>query len=109
MPTKPITKNLVSPARQLAQEASDLEQQKLGAEYRGVPQFVPGDVRTAGPAPTLYNANTGEWDEVTPLEARLQDIPIGLPSMDVLNKMFMPGERRIHSPVETGDFGDTLT
>jgi hypothetical protein len=109
MATKKVTKKLVSPARQLSQGISDLGQQKLGAEYRGIPEFVPGDARTAGPAPTLYNANTGEWYEVTPFEARMHNIPLGPPSMDVLNKMFMPGQPRTHSPVETGDFGDKVT
>lgn len=109
MPNDKISKNLVSPAIQLAQRISDLGQQKSGAEYRGIPEFVPGDARTVGPAPTIYNANTGEWEEVTPLEARLHGIPIGPPSMDMLNRMFRPGQPRTHSPVETGDFRDTIT
>ena len=102
MPTKKVTEKLVSPARQLAQQASDLEQQRGGAAYRGVPEFVPGDVQTAGPAPTLYNVNTGEWDEVTPLEARLHNIEIGGPAgpnpAEVWGRMWQPGATELGAP-----------
>ena len=93
-----LSRNLVSPARQLSQRRSEGEQQRGGARYRGIPEFTARDLQARGPAPTLYNANTGEWYEVTPMEARLHNIELGPGNPS--ERIFRAGERRTHSPTE---------
>jgi hypothetical protein len=77
---------LVSPARQLAQQVV----------VRGLPEAagvedVVNAVKYAGPRPTIYNVNTGEWDEVTPAQARLMGAPLGPPTPEIINRMWRNG------------------
>lgn len=74
---------LVSPATRLAKqvvvrglpESAELEDAVNAAKY-------------AGPRPTIYNVNSGEWDEVMPSQARLMGAPLGPPRPDIINKMW---------------------
>jgi hypothetical protein len=78
----------LSPARKLAQRLKDLEEQRLAGGVPEIPQH-------AGPMPTIYNVNTGEWDEVEPMTGRLLGVPIGQPvDADILSRMWggRPGE-----------------
>ena len=90
MPKK-ISKNLVNRAKQLSQRTIEATRQREAREYYGEPEFAPEDVKNAGPLPTLYNVNTGEWEETTPSQAELLGAPIGPPNVDVLNKMWRSG------------------
>jgi hypothetical protein len=84
-----LSKNLVSPAKQLVQQAHDRGVQREMRERYGEPETVPGDVQAfAGPRPTIYNAGTGEWEEVMPEEGRMRGIPIGPPNPEVLKRMW---------------------
>lgn len=90
----PKTLKLVSPAIQLKQKVRDLDEQQAVAAQMG-PEAVAGGVEDAanaakygGSRPTIYNVNTGQWDEVMPSQARLLGVPIGPPNPAVLNKMW---------------------
>jgi hypothetical protein len=73
----------LSPERKLAKKLNDLEAQHYA---RGGWEDLP---QQAGPMPTIYNAGTGEWDEVTPDYGRLKNVPLGAPRADpaILNRM----------------------
>lgn len=81
-----LSKNLVSPARQLEQRLMDLDAQHYATKgWEVLPEH-------AGPMPTLYNVNTGEWDEVTPTQGKLLGVPIGKPvDSRVLSRMWRGG------------------
>jgi hypothetical protein len=80
----------LSPARRLVQKLKDVERQR---EAGGVPEIP----KHAGPLPTLYNANAGEWEETTPMQAELLGVPIGSP-MDpaILSRMWSGS--RVYGP-----------
>jgi hypothetical protein len=88
----PVTKNLVSPAKQLRQKANDLAAQREARQYYGVPESAEAaDLikasQIAGPRPTIYNATTGEWGEVDPYQARTFGVPIGPPIGDPIEML----------------------
>lgn len=91
MPEK-INRNLVSPARELSQRLNESWMQQDATKYR-VPQEIgrqdaANALRYAGPKPTIYNVNTGEWEETNPTQARLLNVPIGPPSQSILDRMW---------------------
>ena len=97
MADKNINRNLVSPARQLSQEARDMSQQRMAREHYGeAPTAEAEDIARAaqvqGPMPTLLNVTTGEWNQVDPYQARTMGVPLGAPSRDVLNRMWSGGD-----------------
>ena len=88
----------VSPAIKLAQKLKDLERQRQAGGVPQIPQY-------GGPMPTLYNVNTGEWEESSPMQAELLGVPIGAP-MDpaILSRMWRGGHSNIEymSPLYGG-------
>ena len=82
----------LSPARKLAQKLKDVKMQREAGGVPKVPQH-------AGPLPTLYNVNTGEWEETTPMQAKLLQVPIGKPvDPAVLSRMWSGS--RVYSPYD---------
>lgn len=92
-----LNKNLVSPAVQLAQNVSDLEEQRAVQQAMGTPE-VEDAMRSVGPRPTILNVNTGEWEEVTPAQGRLRGVPLGPPNPDIINRMWRNEGRVYGSP-----------
>jgi hypothetical protein len=100
---KNISKNLVSPARELVQKTHDVGLQRgalpsvrlagqelLNAETLKAQELqdVANAAKSTGPRPTIYNVNSGEWEEVMPEFGRVMQIPIGPPNPSVLNRMW---------------------
>jgi hypothetical protein len=88
-----MNRNLVSPARQLAQRARDLREQREAREHYGeAPTAEAEDIarasQIAGPTPTLLNMTTGEWGAVDPYQARTMGVPVGPPNPAILNRMW---------------------
>jgi hypothetical protein len=88
-----MNRNLVSPARQLAQKARDLQYQREAREHYGeAPTAEVEDIarasQVAGPMPMLLNVTTGQWETVDPYQARTMGVPVGPPNPAVLNRMW---------------------
>lgn len=88
-----MNKNLVSPAAQFAQKVKDLDEQRAVEESMGMPESVKiqdaaNAMKSAGPRPTIYNVNTGEWEEVMPSQGRLRGIPLGPPNPSIIDRMW---------------------
>jgi hypothetical protein len=80
----------LSPARVLAQKLRDQQMQREAGGVAEIPQY-------AGPMPTLYNVNSGQWEQTTPMQAQLLGVPIGAPTP---NPGYISGGDRVYKPYD---------